>query len=383
MRKIGVIAFHLIRRTMGTKRDFLLNILIPAISLSLIAGLFSSSSDSKAVVQISNQDQGMMGSYVEQSLRQNGSYEIVEAPNAAEQDLIDAIQAGKAHAAVLIPADFTSKLLAEETPQAAIYRMGEQLWSASLTEELQSEARKLAAAAMMVKASSDGQRDQLLASILDKEGEGKASVREESMRLGQAVSRPEVIGIMIMFVMLLVSRSIGFVMEDREQRTMARMYAAPLRALDIAFGNFAGSMLLGTFQLLIVFGISHFMFGFMSGVPFGPLFLVLECFLLAAVGMATLIGGLVKNSVQLGQINNLFITPTCMIGGCFWPLSLMPDFMQKLANFTPQKWTIQAFDRLSAGGTVSDIQLQLGILLLFALVLTAFGAAVLRPNRTN
>ncbi|WP_042159999.1 ABC transporter permease [Paenibacillus gorillae] len=383
MRKILVIAFHLIRRTMGTKRGFLLNILIPAIALSLIAGLFSNLSDSKPIVQVSNQDQGMMGGYVEKSLQQNGSYEIVEAPNATEQEMMDAIQAGKAHASVLIPVDFTSKLLAGETPQASIYRMGEQLWSASLTEELQSEARKLAAAAMMVENTSGEQQATLLASILDKEGEGKASVREETMRLGQAVARPEVIGIMIMFVMLLVSRSIGYVMEDREQRTMARMYAAPLRALDIAFGNFAGSMLLGTFQLLIVFGMSHFIFGFMSGVPFGPLFLVLECFLFAAVGMATLIGGLVKNSVQLGQINNLFITPTCMIGGCFWPLSMMPDFMQKLANFTPQKWAIQAFDRLSAGGTVSDVLLQLGILLLFALVLTAFGATVLRPNRTN
>ena len=55
-----------------------------------------------------------------------------------------------------------------------------------------------------------------------------------------------------MFVMLLCSQSIGFVMEDREQRTMARMFTAPLRSIDIAFGNFLGSLLVGTLQVILV-----------------------------------------------------------------------------------------------------------------------------------
>ncbi|MNG33860.1 hypothetical protein D3C84_1202060 [compost metagenome] len=60
---------------------------------------------------------------------------------------------------------------------------------------------------------------------------------------------------------------------------------------------------------------------------------------------------------------------------------MMPEYMQKLANFIPQKWVLEAADRLSAGGGLSDIAIPVVILALFALVLLAFGAAVLRPNQ--
>ncbi|MGO4375234.1 ABC transporter permease, partial [Paenibacillus sp. MCAF20] len=60
-----------------------------------------------------------------------------------------------------------------------------------------------------------------------------------------------------------------------------------------------------------------------------------------------------------------------------------PTFMQKLANFLPQKWALQAIDRLGGGGSVADIGLQLAILVLFAAVLIAFGSAVLRPSKQS
>ena len=186
-----------------------------------------------------------------------------------------------------------------------------------------------------------------------------------------------------MFVMLLCSQSIGFVMEDREQRTMARMFTAPLRSIDIAFGNFLGSLLVGTLQVILVLSLTYYVFGYSPGVPFGAMLLVIECFLFAAVGLASAVAGLVRNSTQLSQINNIIITPTCMISGCFFPLTLLPDFMQKLANFTPQKWAIGAIDHLGGGGSIREISLQLFILLLFAAVTIAFGSAVLRPNQRS
>jgi ABC-2 type transport system permease protein len=60
----------------------------------------------------------------------------------------------------------------------------------------------------------------------------------------------------------------------------------------------------------------------------------------------------------------------------------MPDAMQKLANFVPQKWTIEAITNLASGDTLTDIRLHLAILLLFAVVLLAFGSVALRPGET-
>ena len=50
------------------------------------------------------------------------------------------------------------------------------------------------------------------------------------------------------------------------------------------------------------------------------------------------------------MINSMIVTPTCMLGGCFWPLAIMPEFMQKIANLHPAKWAIEAVEIAATGG---------------------------------
>lgn len=68
-----------------------------------------------------------------------------------------------------------------------------------------------------------------------------------------------------------------------------------------------------------------------------------------------------------------------MLGGCFWPIGFMPEFMKKLSNFTPQRWAIKAIEDVSAGAQLGGISLYLAILLMTAALLLAFGACVLQP----
>ncbi len=379
------IAAQLIRRTMGSRRGLIMNVMLPAIILSIMTGLFASFEGEKAVIAVNNADSGILGGYLASSLEQESLYEIHLEPNVTEQELKDMVMDGKADAAIYIPSDYSEEWLEGGESKAVLYRMNEQLWNASLAAMLETEGNKLAASVALVQGSGAGAGADItkLTALLEAQASPKAVAENTGMKLGNIVSNPMMIGLILMFLMLLVSQSIGLVMEDREQRTMARMFTAPLRAIDIAFGNFMGSMLVGTIQLVIVLGLTYFVFGYSPGISFGPMLLVLEFFLLAAVGLASAVAGLVQSSTQLSQINTLIITPTCMISGCFFPLSFLPDFMQKLANFTPQKWAIAAIDRLGGGGSFSDIGLYLLILLLFAAVMIAFGSSVLRPNRTS
>ncbi|WP_141505886.1 ABC transporter permease [Paenibacillus luteus] len=377
------IAAQLIRRTMGSRRGLIMNVFIPAIFLAIISGLFSNLEGQKAVIVVQNADSGLMGGYLAAALEKEALYDIQLEVKLSEEELKNAVLDRKADAAVYIPEDYSQKLLQGITVEAGLYRMNEQLWSAALETSLAAEASKLAASASMVRATGGTADLTKLKELLDAQATPTIVAQNAGMKLGDVVSNPLMIGLILMFLMLLASQSIGFIMEDREKRTMARMFTAPLRAIDIAIGNFAGSMLVGTIQLLIVLSLTYFVFGYSPGISFGELLLVLEIFLLAAVGLASAVAGLVRNSTQLSQINNLVITPTSIISGCFFPISMLPDFMQKMANFTPQKWAIQAIDRLGGGGSLSDIGMQLSILFLFAAVMIAFGSAVLRPNQSS
>ncbi|MFF2484185.1 ABC transporter permease [Paenibacillus sp. NPDC058071] len=382
MRSILPIAWLLVRRTLGSRRGLLLNVLLPVAVLSLLSSLFVGSGSGVPNVVVGNKDTGYLGAYMVDSLAQNEAYRFVPAAEESEEGIKSAVVDGKYDGALFIPANFTEKLLAGERPQVRMYRMNVQIWNAALETALLNETKKLDQAAALLRHDDGATDPQQLKELLNRLNGHSAQLKEEPMHLGTMLSNPEMIGIMLMFVLMLVGQTVGIMLEDRDQRTMARVYAAPVKSLHIAAGNFLGSVIVGTLQISIMFTVMHQMSGLLKGVPFWPLMLVMECFLLAAVGLATMVGGLVRNSSQLSQMNTLIIVPTSMLGGCFWPLSIMPDFMQKLANFTPQKWAIQAADRLSGGGSIIDIAPQLGILLLFAAVLLAFGAAVLRPNRT-
>ena len=62
------IAANLIRRTMGTRRGLFMNVLVPAIILSILAGLFARMETDKPVVFVMNDDLGILGDYMTQSL---------------------------------------------------------------------------------------------------------------------------------------------------------------------------------------------------------------------------------------------------------------------------------------------------------------------------
>ncbi|WP_138751736.1 ABC transporter permease [Paenibacillus sinopodophylli] len=378
------IAAQLIRRTMGSRRGVIMNVVLPALILSLMAGLLTGLNANKAIIVVNNADQGSYGAYLTSEQGQMPYYGILKDTKLSENELKELVLAGKADAAIYVPSDFSSQLLDGVRSKPVVYQMNEQLWNASLAAMLSAEVDRIYESAELARSSETSEVDPtLLTALLQAQAVPVVSAVNKEMKLGQIVSSPMMIGLILMFLMLLVSQSIGFVMEDRETRVMARMYTAPLRSMDIAFGNFMGSMLVGTIQLVIFLVLLYHVFGYSPGISFGSLLLVLECFLFAAVGLSSATAGLVRNSNQLSQINNLIIIPSCLVSGCFFPLSMLPDFMQKLANFTPQKWAIQAIDQLGGGGSYSDIGWQLLILLLFAAVLITFGSVVLRPNRTS
>ncbi len=79
--------------------------------------------------------------------------------------------------------------------------------------------------------------------------------------------------------------------------------------------------------------------------------------------------------------NFVLVVPTCMIGGCYWPVEFMNDSMQKISYFAPQRWVLDAMEQLAAGGSWSAIALHVIVLLLFGVILLGIGSTVLQPAK--
>lgn len=381
-----IIASLIIRRTIGNRKGFLFLVLLPIIVISGIVGLLGKVSDDQAQIAVWNEDQSWLSQPIVNSLQAIGSYQVhlqdagTLTIEALKQDVYD----GRWDAAIYIPKGYTQKLLAEEETAVDLFRKNEQQWNASLRITLMEETGRLLRSIQMAAASGANSHthEQLIRDLLAKQDAGGVEVIRN--RLVQPYDGAFVLGIglMLMFMMILVNQSIQGVMEDRSNRTMARVFSAPVRAWEIASGNFLGCLLLGALQLVFILVFTRFVIGFDFGIAFGKLVVIMAFFLVAVVGVSSAFAGLIKKSALLGNLNILVVIPTCMLGGCFWPVSMMPDFMQKLSNFTPQRWAIVALEQASAGASLPEIGLELGILVLFAAVLLAFGSSILQPARS-
>jgi ABC-2 type transport system permease protein len=63
-----------------------------------------------------------------------------------------------------------------------------------------------------------------------------------------------------------------------------------------------------------------------------------------------------------------------MLAGCYWSVELMPEIMQKISLFMPQRWAMMAIDTFQKGGSPADIILNIVIMIAFAAAFFAIAA---------
>ncbi|MEC0127750.1 ABC transporter permease [Paenibacillus pabuli] len=382
------IAWLMIRRTILRKRGFIAFFLLPCLVVSGAVALFGSEQGTRAVILYVNEDQGAAGAWILDELGQKEEYLLKPMNHVAE--LKDAIAQQKGTSGMIIPANYTDDLLQNKQAEVELVELRASESSYTLRAAVEGLASGLNQSASAVLAAADAvsgetpdlsQKQATFEQLLVELGKHQIAGEATELQMYPKPGLNNVTGFTLMFMMGLLTSAVAVIMEDRRQRTMARVYTAPVRAYEIALGNFLGSFAIGMIQIVLVLGISSWVLHYDAGIPFGIHFLILAAFMLVSMGIASTVAGLIRESKNANMLNSLIITPTCMIGGCFWPLSIMPDYMQKLANFVPQKWAIQAVETVSAGGTLSDITIPLLILGGMAAILLTVGSAILRPSQ--
>jgi ABC-2 type transport system permease protein len=119
-------------------------------------------------------------------------------------------------------------------------------------------------------------------------------------------------------------------------------------------------------------------FGVRWGNPLGVVAIILV-YSLAVTAIALAFSTLVRSQGQAAGITLLLALTLAPLGGAWWPLNFVPDWMRTLAQISPIYWSQEAFSRLIYyNGTLTDILSQLGVLLLFGAVFFAFGLARFR-----
>ncbi|MEH7306852.1 ABC transporter permease [Neobacillus drentensis] len=191
----------------------------------------------------------------------------------------------------------------------------------------------------------------------------------------------QTIGFLIMIMLMSAGNMAEIILLEKENRTYFRLLSTPINARKYIFSNIVVNMIVMTIQVFITLTIMKNVFHIGLGMSFWSAAFVMILFSLISVGISLVIVSFSNSRSAAGALQNLIITPTVMLSGCFWPVEVMPKSLQKIADFLPQRWTLDTLTKLQEGNAFSGLYLNFTIL--FAFAAAFFLIAVYRFSRNN
>ena len=166
--------------------------------------------------------------------------------------------------------------------------------------------------------------------------------------------------------------------------TWDRLRASSATTPDIMIGKLGPTLIIAIAQLLGLFAIGVLLLDLViSGSVFGLVLIILAfAFSMLAFGMA--ITSISRTSLQLNMYANLGGIVFAGIGGALVPTTVLPEWVQTIAQFTPTYWAMQGFlGVILEGHGLADIVVPLFLLLVFAAAFTAVAAFKFRFEETK
>ncbi|MBB3907534.1 ABC transporter permease [Anoxybacteroides rupiense] len=207
------------------------------------------------------------------------------------------------------------------------------------------------------------------------------SLKDTSKNIGMTY---QTIGYLLMIMLFSAGNLAEMIVKEKENRTYFRLLSAPINGKRYVLSNIIVNMIVMTGQIILTLVIMDRVFHIKTNIAFWQMAVVLMLFSLVAIGIAFITVAFANSSASAGAMQNLIVVPSCMLSGCFWPADIMPTFVQKIANFLPQRWTLDALLKLQQGHSFGSLYLNLLIILAFALIFFLISAYKFgRNNNVN
>lgn len=162
-------------------------------------------------------------------------------------------------------------------------------------------------------------------------------------------------------------------LRERRQWTLQRLATLPLSRAQLLGGKILAYFTLGMIQYVIVFAA-----GVAVGLDLGDapiaMLAIMAAFTLCMTALALVLATQVTSEGQANGLRNLIGLTLVPLGGAWWPLEIVPGFMQRIGHISPVAWAMDGFHTLLFNqGMLVDVLPEIGVLLAIALVLFGIG----------
>lgn len=316
-------------------------------------------------------DQSAFSRSVLGAMENSGYFDVTEAARS-QADLDRALARGEAQFAVLIPADFTRRVVRGD--------------EATLLVEADAADPSATSGALAALQGLPGQAlaRELTGPLVRPPGaappfEVVVHRRYNPENITAYNIVPGLLGVILSMTLVMMT-SLGMARE-RERGTMESLLATPARPLEVMIGKLAPYVLVGAVQAVVFLVLARLLFQVPMTGGWGALALGLALFIIGSLALGFLISTVSRTQLQAMQMSVFYILPSVLLSGFMFPFRGMPDWAQWIGTFIPVTHFLRVVrGSLLKGAGVLDTWPSLAALLLFV---AAIGALAMARYRTT
>jgi ABC-2 type transport system permease protein len=343
MRKIGTILWLRLKEFFKSPGAWVLMFIMPALFSYIFGGMAVQSEQTKPIVNVVLND-SKESEEIFHLIKQDKHFDWKKASRKQAEENVSAEDAA---AAVVIPVDMKQRILNRKPLFDVLIQRKTDSYFA-LSSHLEGTAGLLLRSYQITDYLEDDAFPKAVEAIAASEGVivEKMTIQKEDNNLVEV--NLMFVGFSIMFMMFGLSGAASTILEERMGGTWGRLMVSPASKLQVILGYLFAYFFMGWIQFAVLMIAMNLLFDTSWGrlaylVPFASL--VIMC----VVGFGLMIAGLVKTKQQATAISAVLIVSTCMLGGVYWPIDIVPEVMQKIALGVPQSWAMSGFKEIVSG----------------------------------
>ncbi len=356
-----------IRRDRGT---IVFALLVPALQMTIFGYAIDVTIENIPLVVLDNDGRSESRKLVE-AMVNTETFRVVERVQSMTA-FRAALESGRAKTGIIIPADYSERLLRREqaTVQVLIDGSDSQVATTSLNTvnllvtQISIGRAQAVAERMRVMPSQTAAGDPALA----------IEVRPRLLYNPDLESShffvPGLVAIILQLVLIfLTSFSI---VKERETGTLEQLFVTPVGAGGLLFGKLLPYAFMAFGELLIILLLMTTVFG----VPIsGSLFLLIglsTLFIITVLGLGLMISTLAKTQLEAMQIAFMIMLPSILLSGFMFPRSEMPGLIYAISFILPVTYFIEILRGviLRGAGLMAVLPHVIGLLSCCAVILT-------------
>lgn len=187
-------------------------------------------------------------------------------------------------------------------------------------------------------------------------------------------------GFFVMSLFWLALNGSNIILKDYQERVILRILCSPISKQSYIMQSILSIFSITFLQLIFFVLLCSYAFRLTFGTNIFIVISVLSICSFMFVAFAVMFISIVNDMRKLASLNSMVVTIMCMLGGCYWPLNIMPKFLQKIALFFPTTYAVSLTKNVLTGKTIKSMMVDIGIITAFCLFFALAGIKQLSKN---